>query len=542
MKNSKIIYSLFLLLGLIFLGCTEEENDISFVEALTAPSGISALVSITQDNTGLVTFTPLGTGVSTYTIIFGDDSESETEIVPGSSVEHTYPEGTYDVTIIGYGPSGLQTEVVQSLVVSFNPPENLDVIIENDASISKQVNVIATADFAVSFDVYFGEAEDEEPMSANIGETASYVYQEPGTYSIKVVTKGGAIETTAYEEEFLVTEILQPVTPAPTPPSRSVNDVISIYSDAYANEAGADYFPDWGQGGQGSSWASFDLNGDMMLQYINLSYQGIALGAETDLSDMEFLHMDVWTTDVTSIETSLIRPGPEERPFSNDLVADTWTSIDIPISEYTDQGLTITDIFQLKFVGTPWAEGTVFIDNIYFYRTPTEFIEFPIGFESATLVYDWTGFGSSSFGEIPASVITNPDPAGINTSDHVLEIQKPSGAQVWAGASMPLSGAADFSNGTTVTIKVWSPRSGVPVLFKMEDTTSPLDSNNNPTVFVEVQATTQSSNAWEELSFDLTSYGAFSTSTSYHNVIIFPDFGNSGGGENFYFDDITLTN
>ena len=46
-------------------------------------------------------------------------------------------------------------------------------------------------------------------------------------------------------------------------------------------------------------------------------------------------------------------------------------SIDIPISDYTDQGLTVTEIFQMKFVGTPWATGTVFVDNIYFYRAST---------------------------------------------------------------------------------------------------------------------------------------------------------------------------
>ena len=49
-----------------------------------------------------------------------------------------------------------------------------------------------------------------------------------------------------------------------------------------------------------------------------------------------------------------------------------WTSLDIPISDYTDQGLTVTEIFQMKFVGTPWAAGTVFIDNIYFYKDPTD--------------------------------------------------------------------------------------------------------------------------------------------------------------------------
>jgi hypothetical protein len=41
----------------------------------------------------------------------------------------------------------------------------------------------------------------------------------------------------------------------------------------------------------------FDLNGDKMLNYIKLSYQGIALadGKTINVSSMEFIHMDVWT-------------------------------------------------------------------------------------------------------------------------------------------------------------------------------------------------------------------------------------------------------
>jgi hypothetical protein len=45
-----------------------------------------------------------------------------------------------------------------------------------------------------------------------------------------------------------------------------------------------------------------------------------------------------------------------------------WTSIDIPVS-FTSQGLTVADI-SVKFVATPSAVGTVFIDNIYFYKAP----------------------------------------------------------------------------------------------------------------------------------------------------------------------------
>jgi hypothetical protein len=120
----------------------------------------------------------------------------------------------------------------------------------------------------------------------------------------------------------------------------------------------------------------FDLSGDEILQYINISYQGIALadGTSLDISGMEYLHLDVWTADVvTDLETSLINnpSNPAEAPVTSSLNADDWTSIEIPISEYTDQGLTVNEIFQLKFAGTPWASGTVFIDNIYFYKSPS---------------------------------------------------------------------------------------------------------------------------------------------------------------------------
>jgi hypothetical protein len=87
---------------------------------------------------------------------------------------------------------------------------------------------------------------------------------------------------------------------------------------------------------------------------------------------MEFIHLDVWTADAQKIETSLISKTNGERPVVKDLVANEWTSIEIPISAFTSQnGFKVTDIFQLKFVGTPFAGGTVFIDNIYFYKSAT---------------------------------------------------------------------------------------------------------------------------------------------------------------------------
>ena len=364
----------FIIIGLIVLamnGCTVEERDLNFLDDVAAPSNLAVTFNVTQDNSGLVTMTPSAEGATSFKLTYGNGGSIV--LSPGEATERIYEEGTYQVGLVATGINGLTTEITQPLVVSFQPPQNLDIVIENDLAVSKQVNVTANADFAITYEVHFGETPDGPVLSANIGDQVSHIYENAGVYTITVTVMGAAIETTEYVVDFEVTAILQPLTSAPTPPNRDDNDVVSIFTTAYAADlASPNYFPDWGQGGQGSSWAMFDLNGDEMLQYINLSYQGIDFGEEVDLTEMEYLHLDVWTADVvTDLETSIIRPGPEEAPVTVSLTENDWTSIEIPISDYTDQGLTVADIFQMKFVGTPWASGTVFIDNIYFYKQPS---------------------------------------------------------------------------------------------------------------------------------------------------------------------------
>ena len=376
MKNLKTIFTL-LFITALFINCAEDDNDLSFVDKVVAPSEVSATFKVTQDNTGVVTITPNAVGASHYNITLGDGTAEPVNVVQGEAVTHTYEEGSYVVSIEAIGLTGLKTETTQNLEVSFRAPENVEVTIENDLAVSKQVNVTATGDFAITYDVYFGEPGIDDPVSANIGDPISYIYQEPGTYTIRVVVMGAAIATTEYTEEFEVTEILQPIASAPSPPNREDTDVISLYSTKYTDVPGTNFFPDWGQGGFGSSWAEFDLNGDTMLQYINLSYQGIALadGTTIDVSGMKYLHLDVWTADEgMRLETSLINNASgtvTEKPVWSDLTTGEWTSLDIPISDYTDQGLTVTEIFQMKFVGEPWTEGTIFVDNIYFWKPST---------------------------------------------------------------------------------------------------------------------------------------------------------------------------
>lgn len=367
MKNIKILISFVLLISAT-ISCSVPEgidSDTSFVDTATDPTGISALAIITQDNTGKVTLTPRGDGATKYEVYFGDNTSQPAIVNAGSSVVHIYKEGVYTVKVIAIGITGKRTENTQQINVSFRSPENLVVTIENDRTISKKVTIKATADFALFYDVYFGDVANEVPVQVNNGESVSRVYPSAGTYKIKIVSKSGAIKPTIFEQNFVVTAIMAPTSSASLPPNRASADVVSIFSSRYTNLAGTNFYPNWGQSTQ---FTEFDLAGDKILQYSNLNYQGIEYST-TNLTSMQFLHLDVWTANLSALEIFLISRASGEKSILKNLTANAWTSIDIPLADFVAQGMSINDIFQFKFVGA--GAGTVFIDNIYFYKNPT---------------------------------------------------------------------------------------------------------------------------------------------------------------------------
>ena len=79
MKIVKYVFSI-CLAALTIYGCSQDDDSTDFVDSIATPTNISANVVVTQDNTGLVTITPLGEGVASFNIDFGDQSEAATEI------------------------------------------------------------------------------------------------------------------------------------------------------------------------------------------------------------------------------------------------------------------------------------------------------------------------------------------------------------------------------------------------------------------------------------------------------------------------------
>jgi len=519
MKTLKTLIALLLLIGMV--ACEKDKDDLSFVQNAAAPTDVSAKFQVSTDNTGTVTITPLATGVATYKVYFGDSTASPTVVKAGGSVTHTYAEGSYQVKIVAVNIAGKEAEVTLPLEVSFRAPENAEVTVANDQAVSKKVNVTAKADFAITYDVYFGESADEKPVSGNIGEAVSHIYKQTGTYTLTIELKGAGKQTTKVQKSVQVIALQQPTISAPKPPIRKPQEVISIFSDAYTNVAGTNLNPDWGQSGQGSSYADFKLGKDNMMQFIKLSYQGTQFAQEINLSAMEFLHLDVWTADATNLDIFLISKGSGEKSVKKSLTADKWTSIDIPLSEFTSQGLSITDIHQFKFVGTPWAKGTVFIDNLYFYKKSAS---------NTVMIEDFEGTAPEfvTFGDMAnVEVVANPKKMG-NTTAKVVKMVRTKGCQTWAGAFFT-SENLDMNAHKVLKLKALSPKTGIVVKVKLE--------NAAGNISKEVDARITKKNTWEELSFDFT---GIDTSATYTKVVVFFDFGEKGDDTTYYYDEITL--
>jgi uncharacterized lipoprotein YbaY len=160
-----------------------------------------------------------------------------------------------------------------------------------------------------------------------------------------------------------------PTINAPTPPARETLDVISIFSDSYNNITGANYNPDWQQSGFGFANTAFEPSGsgNAVLAYSNFNYQGIEFNSVQDITSMEYLHIDIWTVGGVVPAISLISSGTEI-PHTITNGDGAWQSIEIPVAGITGD---LTKASQLKFTGGNGSSTAIYVDNIYFYKSPT---------------------------------------------------------------------------------------------------------------------------------------------------------------------------
>ncbi len=167
-----------------------------------------------------------------------------------------------------------------------------------------------------------------------------------------------------------------PTMAAPTPPTRDAADVISLYSNAYTNITVDTFYAAFSDG---AGQTAEQVAGDDVLRYEDLNFAGIETITETvDLSSMTNFHIDVWTATSFDFITGVVDFGgdgfgganPDTRGDARTtLTAGQWTSIDVTIADLQAAGLTATPTdFSQLILDVVDVLGTVYVDNIYFYR------------------------------------------------------------------------------------------------------------------------------------------------------------------------------
>jgi len=312
-----------------------------------------------------------------------------------------------------------------------------------------------------------------------------------------------------------------PTTPAPTP-TQAATDVISIYSDTYTDVVGSDLNPNWGQA---TVVTQIQISGNNTLSYQGLNYQGLQIGSPQDVTTMEFLHIDYWTDNSTALNAFLISGNTTEVPKALSVPTSGWTSIDIPLGDFSP--VDLADVIQFKSDGN----GDIYLDNIFFYKnTSTTEPSLPLDFED--------GFNPViAFDNGATAAVVSNTVGGTNTSTQILEFNKVVGSAWYSGVvfdeTLRTTPIIDLANGTVFTIKVWSPNAGIDVRFQLEGGAAPA---------YEVFQTITTANQWVTLTFDFTSQ--VNPVDTYPRFSIFPDFDFSNQvpvsvGAIYYIDDVT---
>ena len=219
--------------------------------------------------------------------------------------------------------------------------------------------------------------------------------------------------------------------------------------------------------------------------------------------------------------------------------ANAWEELSFDFSwiSQTEQYDRIVFIFDIGLVGDGSPNSTYLFDDIelvdegpYLAR-----VELPITFDDTTIAYSLIDFGGANSKLVP-------DPNG--SSNTVARSAKSLGSATWAGTTMSSPGGFPTplpitASATKMNLRVYAPKSGIPVRLKIEDA-------NDPTKSVETQVNTTVGNAWETLEFDFNNEAmgtaALNPGYTFNMASIFFHFGTEGvdaGADTvFYWDDV----
>lgn len=203
---------------------------------------------------------------------------------------------------------------------------------------------------------------------------------------------------------------------APATPSYEECQVLSVFSDTYRSLIPS--FSDWGSGSTKTNQTLGGVNvWEINVGTVGNGYFGIEWGNQTfDVSGYTGLHLDIFTPTAQSLKIYAINRngaynGNETEYFvTKSTSAGAWSSINIPVSEFTAQGASMLRNYQLKIEGN--SGSLMWITNIYYYRTAA----CP---SAPTPVAHSKGIGTAQAQNVPLFRNNNGNIAGSITNDTI---------------------------------------------------------------------------------------------------------------------------
>lgn len=166
-----------------------------------------------------------------------------------------------------------------------------------------------------------------------------------------------------------------PMVAAPTPTIDPAN-VISMFSNAYTDITVDTWRTSWSS----ATLTDIQIQGDDTKEYTSLDFVGVeTVGPNlVDATSMNFLHLDIWTPNMTTFRVKLVDFGADggfqggddsehEVVFTN-FAQDTWVSYDIPLTDFTNLA-SRANLAQFILSGLPAGSGTLYVDNVYYTTT-----------------------------------------------------------------------------------------------------------------------------------------------------------------------------
>ncbi|MFT6129991.1 MAG: hypothetical protein ACJATN_001716 [Neolewinella sp.] len=193
-----------------------------------------------------------------------------------------------------------------------------------------------------------------------------------------------------------------------------------------------------------------------------------------------------------------------------------------------------------NFGTMPTEAATYYWDDVFFVDGPggdDSQMDLPVTFEEEGIDYGVVDFGGNE-----SMIVADPEDA----TNTVVQSTKTAGAMTWGGTTLTSSvpdAPAGFvsqipfaADATKMSVRVWSPTAGTPILLKVE-------SKDDPTISVETLTNTTVAGGWDVLVFDFSTEApgtaALDIGRVYDKASVFFNFGTMPTeAATYYWDDV----